>query len=181
MNNIDRYGIMLFTFQRDLVQYRVQNILYIILELSRSIFSKSVNRPYAHVSKCYIQIAATLYLPHQVKTQYLHFRFHANYFPLPWKIPEGISRRSISSITKGSIYHIKHMYIQHFAMGEDWPEIERLMEVSTMFYICRYCVFTWYGRYKKRHHRNDVIKNVTRETWMLKLFFFNDLRKSRCF
>ena len=27
------------------------------------------------------------------------------------------------------------MYIQSFAMVEDWPEIERLMEVSTMFYI----------------------------------------------
>ncbi len=26
-------------------------------------------------------------LPHQVKTQYLHFRFHANYFPLPF-LPE---------------------------------------------------------------------------------------------
>ena len=34
-------------------------------------------------------------LPHQVKMQYLHFRFHANYFLLPWKIPEEISRRSL--------------------------------------------------------------------------------------
>ncbi len=34
-------------------------------------------------------------LPHQVKTQYLHFRFHANYFLLPWKIPSEISRRSM--------------------------------------------------------------------------------------
>ena len=36
-------------------------------------------------------------LPHQVKTQYmyLHFRLHANYFPLPGKIPEEISRRSM--------------------------------------------------------------------------------------
>ena len=29
------------------------------------------------------------------KTQYLHFRFYANYFLLPWKIPEEISRLSI--------------------------------------------------------------------------------------
>ena len=28
----------------------------------------------------------------------------------------------------------------------EWPEIWCLMEVSTMFYICRYCVFTWWGR-----------------------------------
>ena len=27
----------------------------------------------------------------------------------------------------------------------DWPEIRCLREVSTMFYICRYCVFTWDG------------------------------------
>ncbi len=32
-------------------------------------------------------------LPNQVKTQYLHFRFHTNYFLLPWQIPEEISRR----------------------------------------------------------------------------------------
>ncbi len=36
-------------------------------------------------------------LPHQVKvkTQYLHFRFHAIYFLLTWKNPEEISRRSM--------------------------------------------------------------------------------------
>ena len=32
---------------------------------------------------------------HQVKTQYLHFRFHANCFILPRKILEEISRRSM--------------------------------------------------------------------------------------
>ncbi len=51
-----------------------------------------------------------------------------------------------SSIFKGSIYHIKHMLIQPLTMGVDWPEIACLMEVSTMFNICRYCIFTWYGR-----------------------------------
>ena len=34
-------------------------------------------------------------LPHQVKMQYLHFRFHASYFLLPWKIPEEIHRQSM--------------------------------------------------------------------------------------
>ena len=47
-----------------------------------------------------------------------------------------------SSITKESIYHIKHMYIKPFTTAVDWWEIWRLMEVSTMFYTCRYCVFT---------------------------------------
>ncbi len=34
-------------------------------------------------------------LPHQVRTLYLHFRFHAKYFLLPWEISEEISRRSM--------------------------------------------------------------------------------------
>ncbi len=33
--------------------------------------------------------------PIKWKMQYLHFRFHTNYFLLPWKIPEQISRRSM--------------------------------------------------------------------------------------
>ena len=47
-------------------------------------------------------------LPHKVKRQYLHFRSHAEYFSLPWKIPEVIADDQSSSITKGSIYSIKH-------------------------------------------------------------------------
>ena len=34
-------------------------------------------------------------LPHEVKTQYVHFRSQAGYFLLSWKIPEEISRRSM--------------------------------------------------------------------------------------
>ncbi len=33
--------------------------------------------------------------PHKVKTHFVHFRLHANYFPLHWKIPKEISRRSM--------------------------------------------------------------------------------------
>ncbi len=32
-------------------------------------------------------------LPNQVKTQYFHFRFHANYCLLPWKISVNSSRQ----------------------------------------------------------------------------------------
>ena len=49
-----------------------------------------------------------------------------------------------STIAKGSIYHIKHMSIQPFTIEVDWSEIGFLIEVSTMFNICTYCVFTWY-------------------------------------
>ena len=53
--------------------------------------------------------------------------------------------RQCPFITKDSIYHISHMYIQPLTTVVYWPKIGRLMEVSTMFYICRYCVFTWDG------------------------------------
>ncbi len=48
------------------------------------------------------------------KTQYLHFRFHANYFLLPWKIPAEIGRRSI---TKGSIYYLPYYVHTTFYHG----------------------------------------------------------------
>ena len=38
------------------------------------------------------------------------------------------------------------IYIQPFNRVVDCPEIGCLMEVSTMFYICRYRVFTWWDR-----------------------------------
>ena len=89
-----------------------------------------------------------LTLPHKVKMQYVNFRSHTKYFLLSWKIPEEISRQSMlfHMITKGSIYYIKHMYIQPFSMEVDWPEIWHLMEVSTMFYNCTCCIFTLWGR-----------------------------------
>ncbi len=52
---------------------------------------------------------------HKVKTHYLHFRSHTDYFLLSWKIPEETTRRSILFL-KGvsTISHI--MYIQPFSM-----------------------------------------------------------------
>ncbi len=90
-------------------------------------------------------------LRHQVKMQYLHFRFHANYFLLPGRFLKNqqtinTSRDQYSFISKGSIYHINHMYIQYFATVMNYPVVVCLMEVSTRFYICRYCVFTFLGR-----------------------------------
>ena len=59
-------------------------------------------------------------LPHQINTQYLHFRLHVKYFLSPWKIPEEISRDQLSSITKGSTY-MKHTNIRLFSMVVEWP------------------------------------------------------------
>ena len=59
-------------------------------------------------------------LPHKVKMEYVHFTLHINYFLLPYKFPEEISRQSVFfNIYKGSIYHIKHMSVQPFTMGVD--------------------------------------------------------------
>ena len=80
--------------------------------------------------------------------QYMHSRLYTNFFLFPWKFPEEITvDDQCSSITKGIIYHMKHMSIQRFTMGVDWLKIGCLMEVSIVFDICRYCVFTFYGRY----------------------------------
>ena len=43
----------------------------------------------------FIEMGKGKYMTHQVKTQYLQFRFLANYFLLPCKISEEISRRSM--------------------------------------------------------------------------------------
>ncbi len=52
-----------------------------------------------------------------------------------------LSDDQCSLIPKGSIYHIKHISIQYFTTEVNWPKISCLMEVSTMFDICTYCVF----------------------------------------
>ena len=44
--------------------------------------------------KCNV-VNVAQYLPHKVKTQYLHFRSYAEYFILSWKILELMSKRSI--------------------------------------------------------------------------------------
>ena len=43
---------------------------------------------------CYFRLHVR-YLSHKETTLYLHSSFHANYFLLPWKTPEEISRRSM--------------------------------------------------------------------------------------
>ena len=52
------------------------------------------------------------------------------------------------SITKGSIYlpYKTFVHTTFYHSTVDWPEIWHLMEVCTMFYICRCCVFTLFVR-----------------------------------
>ncbi len=66
---------------------RTEHFFQIFLDvLFKKSFKKSLNHK--------LLITSTHLLP-QVKMQYLHFRFHANYFLLPWNIPEEISRQSM--------------------------------------------------------------------------------------
>ena len=71
--------------------------------------------------------------------QYVHFRLHSNYGRFLKKLADN----QCSSMTKDSIFHIKHISIQPFTMGVDWAEIGCLIEVSIMFDICTYCVITF--------------------------------------
>ena len=47
-------------------------------------------------------------LPNQLKTQYVYFRFHANYFFYLGRFLKKIEDDQYTSITKGGIYHINH-------------------------------------------------------------------------
>ncbi len=80
------------------------------------------------------------------KTQYLHFRFHASTFFYLRRFLKKLADDQCSLITKAVSTMWNIMYIQPFTTVVDWPEIGCLMEVSTVFHICRYCVFTWDGR-----------------------------------
>ena len=109
--------------------------------------------------------------------QYVHFRWHTNYFLLPWKdISNHISRQSMLLISKGSTYHVRHydvqLSIQPFTMEVDWPKIGCLMEVSIMFDICTYCIFTLY----RRHDGWEGGISIQR-SGMLVWFLFNKLWK----
>ncbi len=73
-------------------------------------------------------------LPHKVKMQYVHFRSHAEYFLLPWKFLKKLADNQCCSITKNSIYYVKHMYIQPFSMEVHWLDIWHYFNGSTV--IC---------------------------------------------
>ncbi len=108
-------------------------------------FNRLADEPTVTTESLWLMIAP---LRKNTVSTLLHFRFYANYFLLPWKFLKKLTDNQCSSITKDSIYHImKHMYIQPFTIVVDWPDIGCLMEVSTMSYNCRYCVFTWWGRW----------------------------------
>ncbi len=67
------------------------------------------------------------FLPHKVKTQYVHFRSHAGYFLLPWKIPEKkLSDDQCSSKTKENNYYSKHMYIYNLLA---WKWIDQIFDI----------------------------------------------------
>ncbi len=55
---------------------------------------------------------------------------------------------------------ISNMSIQRFTMGVNWPEIGCLMEVSIMFDMCTYCVFTLQDSDNHSHHTVTVIKSA---------------------
>ena len=65
-------------------------------------------------------------LSHKVKIQYLHFRSQAKYFLFfRRKFLKCLADDQSSSITKGSIYKIRHiMYLNPFSMEVDWQDIK---------------------------------------------------------
>ncbi len=80
-------------FTRCLRKKLITDILRMVTN-SNVIFSDVLCLVVCEVSTQYIKHNYTI-LPHKVKTQYLHFRSHAEYFLLFCNIPEVMSRQSI--------------------------------------------------------------------------------------
>ena len=73
-----------------------------------------------------------------VKTQYLYFKLHANYFLLPWKISKKKWLTTNDLPKLKTVSTIWNMYVHtSFYNSSEWQEIWCLMEVSTIhvFYI----------------------------------------------
>ena len=118
--------------------------LYPIVEESKTELVQAGNSFFDNVKLTFCRVVSERYPVCQFSTicrylypNYISASLRKNVvLSFAWKIPEEISRRSM----------LFYMYIQHFATVVDWSEIGCLMEVPTMLYICRYCVFTWLGR-----------------------------------
>ena len=82
-----------------------------------------------------------LHLPHKVKTQYVILDHMQSTFFCCGKNLKKLADDQCSSITKGSTYYIRCIYIQPFIMEMDWPEIWHLMEVC-FIHILRF-YFAW--------------------------------------
>ena len=69
--------------------------------------------------------------------------WHGTSFCL-WKFLKKLADDQCSFITKGSIYFMKHMYIQPFSMEVDWPEIwcfnGSIYNVLYLYILCFYFV-----------------------------------------
>ncbi len=75
-------------------------------------------------------------LPHKVKTQYLHFRSHAEYFLLSWKIPEVISRWSILFyITIKGVSTISNIWLCTYILLV-WKWIDEKFDIKWMYLLC---------------------------------------------
>ena len=81
------------------------------------------------------QFYQAVIMAHKVKTQYLHFRSHAEYFLCLGKFLKWWAEDQSSPVTKGSIYYIKHMYIQLFGMIV-WKWIGNTFDIKWMYLLC---------------------------------------------
>ncbi len=109
-------------------------------------------------------------LLHKVKTQYVYFRLHTNYFLLPWKILKKLADDQCSSVT--------NMSMQPFTMRVDWPEIWSLMEIIYHVWYFTYCVFTLYGRVVQLHDKKINFMMKQKFVGFLFLFFWVFFRLS---
>ena len=113
------------------------NVIFVVCQVCFVFLAKKVTVKVDNQQESFLlETFILIMLPYTVKTQYVHFRSHAEYFLLPWKIPDEISRRSVLFHSEAASIISNIMYMQPFRVEVYWPEIWHLMEVSIMFYIC---------------------------------------------
>ena len=99
---------------------------------------------------------------HKVKSQYVHFRLHANYFLLPWKIHNEVIRQP-------KLFNNLRQYLPSnihttFNMGVDWNWMFKWKYLLYVWYST-YCVFTLYGSNSVALSKtNNVIHTFTTHT-----------------
>ncbi len=98
-------------------------------------------------------------LPHKVETRYLHLRSHAKYFFCLWKFLRWLRSIFFHNLRQYLLYQTC-IYIQPFGIEVDGREIWYQMDVSTVFYNYRYCVFTlWRRPTKQKWKQPTIVKN----------------------
>ena len=100
----------------------------------------TINVSVIHLINCVIILST---LPKKVKTLYLHFRFHANYSPLPWKIPEEIISK-LSMLFHGLTQYLPYQTHVHTSFCHSGGLTKNLTFTGSIYYVLYLQILRFY-------------------------------------